>query len=326
MKLAGVNAQLKNSTQVKWMNNFDKAEPDVTITSINKSFISNDYVKGAAGRKPLKDYSVASISALAKGKNLFVNLPPTAKLNQWLIAKFSEYKTIQFVNNPSEAHYVLYGTIDDNNNVAYGLVKSDISTKDSLSSMPIASRYFTLSNDTDDEYQILVDSLFEASLKLSKIRGWLTIAAPKDAGFFPYHLTMTNTQTNKEIDATGVKIGDILALSIEADENYLDKKIETKYVYVFTIDIKGKMQLIYPGASDGNNQNKFPFFKDNLPTKKYEIMTGMEASDPVGTDNYFLIASKEPITGYNQIFNQDGVRGADPLPANPNPLSSLLNM
>ncbi len=326
MKFAAVNAQLKKSTQVKWTNNFDKSEPDIAVNAVNNKFISLDYAQGQAAAKELKDFSAGSISTLAKGKKLFVNLPPVNTLVNALHAKFSEFKTIQLVNIPSEAQYILYGTIDENDKPAYGLMKADISMRDSLASMPGFTKYYTLANNTEDAYHLLTDALFETSLKLSKIRGWLTITAPKDAGFFPYHLVMHDKQTNKAIGNSGVKIGEPLALSIEADDGYLAKKIDTKFMYVFTIDINGKMQLLYPSESDGNSQNKFPFFQDGVPAKSFIIQDNMEASDPVGTDNYFLIASKEPITSYNKIFNQEGVRGEVRGLDDPNPLSKLLDM
>ncbi len=325
-KLAAVNAELKKSTNVKWINTFDKDEPDISVNVVNNKYIVNNYAMGQAGTKELKDYSAASINTIAKGKNLFVNLPAVTNLVAALQAKLSVYKTIQIVTNPSEAQYVLYGTIDANNKVAYGLMKSEISARDAMSSMPLYTAYYPLANNTDEAYRVLVDSLFEASLKLSKIRGWLTITPPKDAGFYPYHLTMRNKQSGKVIDTSGVKISTPMSLSIEANEDYLAKKIDAKYIYVFTIDINGKIQLVFPAAGDGNSGNKFPFFSEGMPVKSFIIKDDMEAWYPVGTDNYFLIASKEPITGYNKIFNQEGVRGEAKGVEDPNPLSSLLDM
>jgi len=325
-KLAAVNAQLRKSTSVNWINRFDKAEPDISINAVNNKFILNNYALGKAGTKELKDYSVAAVNTLAKGKNLFINLPPVMTLVNTLQAKFSEFKTIQIVSNPSAAHYIMYGTIDDNDLPAYGFLKSDIAIRDSLSSMPLLTKYFSLAGNTQKEYDEVVDELFETALKLSKIRGWLNIAAPKDAEFFPYHLSMRNKSTGKTIGTAGVKIGAPLSISIEADEDYLAKKIDAKFIYVFTIDINGKMQLIYPSEGDGNSQNKFPFFKEGMPAKDFVILDDMEAADPVGTDNYFLIASKEPITGFNKIFNQEGVRGVPEGANDPNPLAALLDM
>jgi hypothetical protein len=48
-------------------------------------------------------------------------------------------------------------------------------------------------------------------------------------------------------------------------------------------------------------------------------------TEPVGTDNFYLIACDEPIEDYAMIFNQPGVRNLETRGQN-NPLSNLLNM
>lgn len=325
MKLAAVDAQLKRSAQVKWMNQFGKSEPGISINAVNNKFICIDYAKGISGTQELKEFSAANIIGLAKGKNLFVNLPPDQELVKVLQNRFAE-SNMQLVRDPASAQYVLYGTINESGKPAYGFLKADMAIRDSLASLPIYTQYHILNADVQEAYHALADSLFETALKLSKIRGWLTLSAPKGAGFFPYHLLMRNKQNNDPVDSAGVKTGTNIALYLEADNDYLARNIPPKYIYVFTVDIDGKMQLLYPAASDGNSQNKFPFYTDGMPVRQFIIQDDMQAAEPVGTDNYFLIASKEPITSYNRIFNQDGVKGTARGGEDNNPLSALLNM
>jgi hypothetical protein len=323
-KLKAVELQLKRSKKNKSFNRFDLVNPDISIFADSNKFIVNNFQNMKSGISELKDFNQATVDLLSNGKNLFISLPPVTALYDSLKYKYSVFKSIKIVNKPSDAQYILYGSIDENDQLAYGFIKSSFSVKDSLFSMPISTKLFPLTNNTGATCKDVVDSLFETTLKLSKIRGWVTITPPKNAGFFPYHLTMRDKVTKTVIDMSGVKIGTSLSLSIEADADYLSKKIDTKYIYVFTIDINGKMQLIYPSEGDGNSQNKFPFFTENGPTNKFIIYDEMEAAEPVGTDSYFLIASKEPITGYNKIFNQMGVRGVDK--GEYNPLTNLLDM
>ncbi len=325
VKQAGINTLLKKSTAVKWFNDFEKAEPDVTINFSAGKAIANDFITRSMNT-PLKEFNLAETENIAKDKNLFVNLAAPKKLAESIKIKFAEYKTIQLVNNPADAQYILYGTTDDNNNIAYGLVKADIALKDSLASMPLYTRPVALTANTDAAYKNLTDSIFDVSLKLSKIRGWLTLISPEDATFFPYKLVMRNATTKAEVDSNGVKLGDKLDLSIEATEDYLDRPIAKKYIYVFTIDVKGKMQLIYPLAAEGSNQNKFPLNnEEGMPRKKLLFFNRpATAALPVGTDNYFLIASQEPIQSPGQLFNQAGVRGAPK--GQKNTLSALLEM
>ena len=215
VKQAGINTLLKKSTAVKWFNDFEKAEPDVTINFSAGKAIANDFITRSMNT-PLKEFNLAETENIAKDKNLFVNLAAPKKLAESIKIKFAEYKTIQLVNNPADAQYILYGTTDDNNNIAYGLVKADIALKDSLASMPLYTRPVALTANTDAAYKNLTDSIFDVSLKLSKIRGWLTLISPEDATFFPYKLVMRNATTKAEVDSNGVKLGDKLDLSIEA--------------------------------------------------------------------------------------------------------------
>lgn len=325
VKQAVVNAQLKNSNVVKWFNDFETKEPDVTINFSAGKAIANDFVTQEVNTV-LKEFSLTATEAIAKDKNLFVNLSAPKKLTDAIKNKFTEYKTIQLVNTPADAQYILYGTTDDNNNISYGLVKADIALRDSLESMPLYTKPFILKDNSETSYKSLTDSLFDVSLKLSKIRGWLTLASPQDATFFPYRLVMRNATTKAEVDSNGVKLGDKLDLSIEATEDYLDRPIAKKYIYVFTIDVKGKMQLIYPSSAEGSNQNKFPLNnEEGMPRKKLLFFNRpATAAIPVGTDNYFLIASQEPIQSPGQLFNQAGVRGTPK--GQKNSLSALLEM
>lgn len=325
VKQAAVNSDLRKNTGLKWFNDFKAHEPDVTINFMGGKVIGNDFVTPNLNTT-LKDFSANEVQKFAGNKNLFVNLAAPKKLVDAIRAKFTEYKTIQLVTSPAEAQYILYGTINNNNTIAYGLVKANISLKDSLESMPLNTRAFPMAGNTDAAYKAIIDSLFEVSLKLSKIRGWLTLTPPQDAGFFPYRLVMRNSVTKKEVDSNGVKVGEKLDLSIEANEDYLDRPIEKKYLYVFTIDINGKMQLIYPNVAEGSVQNKFPLnTEEGTPRKKMNFFDRpATASEPVGTDNYFLIASKEPIQEPGRLFNQEGVRGASR--GNNKALSALLDM
>ena len=326
IKLADIDAKLKKQNPTNWINAFDKATPDFTVNITNNRVVINDYAKGIKGSVVLKDYSVTGISSITKGKKLFINLPAPKAFVELLQQRFSEFKTIQFVKDPLEAQYILYGTIDDNEKIGYGLLKSEISLNDSLSSMPTYTKLGILNDSSSGSYKDLANIIFDNALKLSKIRGWINIASPVESDFFPYHLVMRNRKTKKDVGLTGVKIGDPLSLYIEADDDYLDKKIKPKYIYLFIIDSKGKMTLLYPSDSEGSSENKFPFQKEGTVVNKFIVNDELEAAEPIGTDNYFLLASAEQITSYNQVFNQEGVRGIITGPEKNNPLYKLLDM
>jgi len=88
------------------------------------------------------------------------------------------------------------------------------------------------------------------------------------------------------------------------------------------IDKQGNMLLGYPETESGNVANQFPKISDHKLVTDVLLFEG-EVSEPVGTDNYFLLASDEPISNYASVLNQEGVRGA---PKDKNPLGNLLNI
>ena len=86
------------------------------------------------------------------------------------------------------------------------------------------------------------------------------------------------------------------------------------------------MDLLFPSASDGNNNNRFPALqKGGTSVDKFLVSDELVAFTPIGTDSYFLLASAEPVTGYDQIFNQEGVRGIISGDTD-NPLYKLMDM
>lgn len=322
-RFSSINSKIKKQYPSGWMNSFEHALPDVTLNISDNKFTVLEFAKGKNGVSPLSDFSVNGIDRFIKGKKLFVNLPASAILKEALLARFKPYKMMRIVDDPSQAQYILFGTSAANETIEYGLLRSDVAADDTLSSLPVCTKTTALKDSSAGSYKEVADVIFEHALKLSKIRGWINLVSPRESDFFPYHLLMQNRNSNKVV--SGVKVGDPLTLKIEADNDYLEKPVSPKYIYVFVIDSKGQMQLLYPSVSDGNQENKFPFKKDGVLVKSYTINDGIEAAHPVGTDSFFLLASAEQIPGFAQLFTQDGVRGLNNSNNN-NSLLSLLDM
>jgi len=78
-----------------------------------------------------------------------------------------------------------------------------------------------------------------------------------------------------------------------------------RYVYIFGVDNRGTMTLLYPSAND--DQNKFPK-KDGDEIDKDITIASYQVPEPSGTDNFFLLATDTPIPNCDVIFNQEGVR------------------
>ena len=320
---AAVSAEIRKSEKLQWVNKIDEVDPDVSIYYVNNKWVSDSKKNGV---KPLNGFSAKSIYDVAAGKKLYIELPPTHEVSNSLKQSFKSYRNLKIVPDASQANYIVYGTIDSQNNPAYGLKRAEVFIKDSLESLPLITRSVTLTDNAESANNNIADSLFNFSLKLAKLRGWLTISAPKKASFFPYHLELRDKKTNKKIiDSIGDKVGDNLSLHLVASANYLSKPIPQKYIYVFSLDKSGTMTLLFPDAADGNQGNKFPV-RDNAGTypKEFEIIEELQIVEPVGTDSYFVLATETPLDNYAFLFQQEGVRGGEK--SSGNPLEEVMKM
>src|SRR6185295_16367428 len=108
-----------------------------------------------------------------KDSTLYFELPVVKGLSSLVSLKLPQSKSIKIVNDASQANYLVCGTIDRNGKPAYGLRKIQVSAEDSLESMPVQTKYFTLRDNSKDALDFVSDSLAEFAMKLSKIRGWL---------------------------------------------------------------------------------------------------------------------------------------------------------
>ncbi|RYY89553.1 MAG: DUF4384 domain-containing protein [Chitinophagaceae bacterium] len=328
-KFAAVAAQVRQSPNIKWVQRIDEADPDVSIYYLNgKWMIDNN---DNPGPKDLGAFTAANILFACQPKSgkpikkVYLELPPTEDLADAIREQFGNNKQLKLMPDATGANYVVYGTVDQQGAIAYGLKRFEVNMKDSLEAMPLRTRWFPLTGGKEASAAV-ADSLFEYSLRLGKVRGWLLMAAPQKSSFFPYHLELVDATTKKVVDTSGVRVGDKVNLRIKANSDYLSKPIPQKYIYVFAIDRNGKMTLLFPADNDGNVSNKFPVRNDQ--SQYPSEMTLVEDADivpPTGTDNYFVLASESPIDNYGLLFNQESVRGGDTRGAH-NPLEDVINM
>jgi hypothetical protein len=321
-KLAAVNKELKESLKIKWVNELEKADPYTSLFFDGEKYRVNIDGKDAPAPKLL---TTASILQLCKqDSSFYFELPPSINFVSSIKEKLKLNTSIVIVNSPSDAHYVLYGTINEEGKPSYGFRRAQTSARDSLESMPVQTKSFALDDGSNLTGSSIADSLYEYAMRLSKIRGWMQLTGPKEGDSnFPFHLELMNTTANKLVTTGEYKVGDKVAFHMVANPGYTGASRVKRYVYVFMIDKQGNMLLGYPDAESGNVDNQFPKIDNNrILVKDVRLFEG-EVSEPVGTDNYFLLASDEPISNYAAVLNQEGVRGA---PKGNNPLGNLLNL
>lgn len=321
-RLATVNKELKQSSKIKWVNELEKTDPYTSLFYDGIKYKLN--IDGKEAPVPSTITSAAILKLVKPDSTFYFELPVSSNLTESFNEKIKLSKSIVLVSSPSEANYVLYGTIDEEGRPAYGFRRAQTSSRDSLESMPVQTKSFPLEDGTSAMGSSVADSLYEYAMRLSKIRGWMQLNGPKEgANNFPFHLELINTSTNKIINNQQYTVGDKVAFHLVANPGYTGASRVKRYVYVFMIDKQGNMQLGYPDAESGNVDNQFPKIDNDHKLVSDVMLFEGEVSDPVGTDNYFLLASDEPIANYSAVLNQTGVRGA---PKDASPLGNLLNL
>lgn len=320
-KLAAINNELRQSKKINWINKLEKADPYTTVF-----YDGNKYRVNVDGKEVPAPPNFTAANLLQLGKqdsSFYFEIPASKALADAVKEKLKTNRSIMIVENSSDAHYVLYGTIDENGKPAYGLRRAQTSSRDSLESMPIQTKSFVLGDGGNEAGTTVAENLYEYAMRLSKIRGWVQLSGPKDGeSNFPFHLEMVNKATGAAITNQEYKVGDNVAFNLVANDGYTGANRVKRFVYVFLIDKDGNMTLVYPGESDGNVGNQFPKYENFNLVKNVFLFEG-EVAEPIGTDNYYVLAADEAIPNYAMVFNQEGVRAAG---AANNPLGDLLNM
>jgi hypothetical protein len=287
------------------------------------------YISDAkAGKKalgPQPTYAAYKTTATS-ASSAFINFPPSAQLVKAFEDKFKNFDNIVVVNSPEESQYTLVGTLMNGNQLGYALVKSQITVQDTTESLP-ARTDFVVYDGSNESSTAVAEKLSEYAFRIAKIRDWLMLTAPAGGqNKFPFKLSFRHYTSQQSLTTDQVKVNDTLSLYFEVDKDYAEWNRKKRYIYVFNIDSKGKMGLLYPSLESGNVENRLPATNaEGNPIEKTHL-ADILITPPAGADNYFLLASEEAISNLS-VFEQDGVlsRGPDvAAKGEKNPLESLL--
>jgi hypothetical protein len=251
------------------------------------------------------------LKKVPRNASLFLQLPPSAKLKTALkIGSDSENSGIAISDDALTCDYILCGS-PSNGNIRYAWIRPGIAKEDTSfqSTLPLRTDWFAV-NAADEA--ATASQLTQYALRLGKVNAWLNLSSPPDDGSYPFNLALKNTRTGAFLTAGTVTEGEEYSLVLLTDQERLKKWMgKSRYVYVFTIDINGKTQQIFPFQNTGNEGNK-------LPAKNYEFANEISLgnvtftiTEPFGVDSYFLVTSDEAVNNF-QAFNSEGVitRGA----------------
>ena len=319
-KITAIGRSLKNLLPNQFVNDLSDSDPELSFF-----FVKGQCWMNNAGRQLVlvKKADPASLMKVIGNKTFYFDIPLAEKFRNALKNRLSKNANIQLVTNSTEAQYVLFGSLNNNQQLAYGWRRTQATAKDSLENMPVQTRSFGLTEQTDISYTLNSDSLAQMAARLSKVRAWLQLTGPKTTDPFPYHLELRHKGSNAIIDTMPFRVDDEVTLYLVEEYGAL-KTAKRKYVYSFIIDRDGTMTLLYPNPAKGNVENRFPQINANSRKENVELIN-FSIGIPTGTDTYFLLATDEPIQQYALLFNQMGTRSVN-LTEEANPLRDLINL
>ena len=318
---------VKAGKKITWVTDIAKANPDKIFTYTKGEWFYSDKKEG---RKPMANGFTATsfLSSLGNAATAFVSMPPSDALYNDLTGQFKSFNNISIVNDPAESQYALVGALSENNILEYALVKTQVTVQDSTESLP-ARTDFEPYHSTSSFISELAANLSLYAFRIAKIRDWLMLEGPKGTNKFPFKLGFQYYTSTQPLTTDMVKTGDTLSIYFEEDKinggwrsNY-----SKRFIYVFSIDSKGNMNLLFPSIEGGNGENKFPVTNgDNNLTDSRTHVGDIVIVPPMGADNYFMLSTEQAI-GNLSIFQQEGVlkRGIDEKGRGEyNPLEDLL--
>jgi hypothetical protein len=274
---------------------------------------------------------------------LLVILPPPFEILEPLTKLLDS--RIEQVGSPAGAQYWLHGRSRDNG-LEYAWIGADAGESAAKrvgagtvgrieDAMPTKSDWTVI-----NEHSGLQNGAFtlaDNALRLTKIRGWMTIANPADTkrSKFPWHLALMNSNTKGIIKGGIIRRGERYKVCLQADQKdirTLGQDATQRWVYVFVVDQHGKGSLVFPDPGVGNVENHLPFRPSSsapLEMKPLIVLTGsksdydLEVSEPYGVDSYILVTSEQSLPP--NVFNFDGVNHDKGARGVQNPLVDLIS-
>lgn len=306
-------AQLK--TAIAPMNNLFASGYCTSVTDQTEAtpqyvvqFNNNAWYVSQAGNPKIKRLETLNEKELKKvirkGSNVCLQLPPTKELEtdlRKIIGAGTQNSAIDFTSDPLSANYIIAGR--SNGKLEYALIRPNISKQDTAFNLtlPVRTNWFDAGNHP-------ADSIAAYSIRLGKLNAWLNLASPPDE--FPYYLGLKHAGGTLVQPNEVVYGGDRLELVLLLDTINFKPFYCERYINVFTVDVNGKMTLLYPRPElgDGNKvqyRGKFQS-KRMIPLEKTPgVPLGFNIGKPFGYDTYFMVASETPLPP--DIFKSDGV-------------------
>jgi len=292
---------LRAKNPAKWVDNLNKVTPELSVwyfngileMQLNGELVSN------IGWKDLE-------AAIQKPgvKHAIFYLPVPAELKTGIGKYFLPGTSYQITANPMEAQYHVTGSVNADGTPAYYLMNKASSAKDSLEALPNETDRQNLKSPAVEAVDGVSYKLFEYAVRIGRVRGWLQVGGPSNNDF-PYQLAVVR-KDGSIAGPEGLKYKENATLKLIPSDGFDPQTtfVKPKYIYAFAIERTGRMILLYPERGSGD---RFPSKLTEGGVEKGKTLGNFDIEEPVGTDNFFVLAVTEPISNPQAIFNQDGV-------------------
>src|SRR4029079_106203 len=109
---------------IHFINDFRNNDPDVSFYFKNGSWW---YIDPGQGAIEAGDLSTAGLAKIAGDHKVNINIPAPRALSDSIKSALLKYRNLQIVGNPNDAQYALFGTVDNNGILSFGLVRTQLS-------------------------------------------------------------------------------------------------------------------------------------------------------------------------------------------------------
>jgi len=296
--------KLKKEKAFVWVTDIAKTRADVVFFYDKGAWKASDRKKGLINIGA--NIAEADIKKLAAAKtSVYVNFPPETALFNAIKERYNDSTNVKIIKDVNDADYALVGRLNDNGQLEYALVQPMVMETDSAVVLPKRTNFEPFDGSANSIKNI-ADSLEDYSYKIAKLKSWMTLTGPKGENNFPFKLEFAKYTSKEPITNPVVKINDTLTINFIPDkENILEWDRKKRYIYVFSIDSKGTMSLMYPDPSGGSTENMLPAMDEKGNAAKTYI-ADILITPPAGSDHYFMLSTDEPIVNLS-VFEQGGV-------------------
>jgi hypothetical protein len=260
-----------------------------------------------------------------KDSTVYIELPLTDTIAAVIQQRLALSAGVQVVNDPAQSLYSLFGRWVPDRGAAYGFRKTLYASADSTGTLPQMSDCFY--SDTGLTRNIY-DSITDRADKLYRLYHLQNLAVSGLDVTLPYELVI-NTADKKGMTYAVLPTNHPLEVVLKPNPDFInpDREESNYYMYLFSVSNDGSIKMQSPKA-EGNAVNKISVGTDGSSMQPIRLFS-TKTDDP-GATSFYLLLSKEPLTGYFALFDNrpanTGATSRGAAVAVANPMTEVLGL